>query len=58
MQNTTLYNRVNNLILSLDPLCDNKSLTFIEAAVWPDDIKTPPMNFWDNWHFLDRPVNP
>jgi len=34
------------------------STSFIEAAVWADDIKNIGWNFWDNWHFIDRPYDP
>jgi len=34
------------------------STSFIESAVWADDIKNTGWQFWDNWHFYDRPVNP
>ena len=57
-KNLTIYNRVNELVLILNPLTLNTSHTFVEAAAWPDDIKDKPMNFWDNWHYYDRPVNP
>ena len=36
----------------------NLSNTFIESAVWADDIKNLGWNFWDNWHYIDRPYNP
>jgi len=32
--------------------------TFVTSAVWPDDIKDLAMNFWDEWHFEDKPINP
>lgn len=31
---------------------------FVSAAAWPDQIRDNAMNFWDDWHFLDRPFNP
>lgn len=31
---------------------------FVTSAVWADDIKNSSMNFWDDWHFYDRPYNP
>jgi hypothetical protein len=46
------------LIQDFADLTDGRSNTFVEAAVWADDIKEPGMNFYDNFHFTDRPVNP
>ena len=41
---------------SINNLCDNRTRTFIESAVWPDDIKGSMYNMrvWDLWHFVDR----
>jgi len=33
------YARANEIILTLNPLCDNRTQKWIESAVWPDDIK-------------------
>lgn len=42
----------------MNPFCENIDYDFVEAAVWADDIKDQAMNFWDNWHFYDLPINP
>jgi hypothetical protein len=46
------------LVKDLNSLTDGRSNTFVESSVWPDDIKESGMNFMDNWHFTDKPVNP
>jgi hypothetical protein len=38
-------------------LTDGNSNSFVEAAVWADDIKETGMNYLNNWHFTDRPIN-
>jgi hypothetical protein len=38
-------------------LTDGRTSDFVQSAVWADDIKEPGMNFWDNWHFFDKPYN-
>lgn len=48
----------NCLINDFNHITDGRSNTFVEAAVWADDIKETGMNFFDNFHFTDRPVNP
>lgn len=47
----------NSLIADFAPLTDGRSNTFVEAAVWADDIKETGTNYLDNWHFTDRPIN-
>ena len=44
------------LITSINPLVSEKTRTFIESAVWPDEIKEAKynMHLWDSWHFKDR----
>lgn len=51
------WETLNNLIESLNNLCDEKSQTFVEAASWADDLKSKGTNFWFEWHFLNRPIN-
>ncbi len=46
------------MIMALNTLTDGRSNDFISSAVWADDIKEPGMNFWDTWHYFDRPINP
>ena len=44
-----------DVVQSINFLTDNRSHTFIEASVWPDDLKEKKykMNLWDSWHFAD-----
>ena len=43
------------ITLAINNLCDNRTRTFIESAVWPDDIKERQysMDLWNGWHFVD-----
>ena len=43
------------VVLSINNLCDNRTRTFIESAVWPDDLKGRQysMDIWNEWHFVD-----
>lgn len=45
------------MVFALNDLTDGKSNSFVEAAVWADDIKETGTNFLDNWHYTDRPIN-
>ncbi len=47
--------KFRNLVESINFLCDNKTQTLIESAVWPDDLKNTKYNMglWDSWHFGD-----
>ncbi|KAL4503898.1 hypothetical protein ABPG72_022528 [Tetrahymena utriculariae] len=53
----SLYQKIEKYITILNPLCDARSQTFVQAASWADDIKDPAMNFWDKWHFFNKPIN-
>lgn len=53
-----VYERANELVKSMKGLDLPKNDDFVTASVWPDDIKDKAMNFWDGWHFFDRPINP
>jgi hypothetical protein len=48
-------NKFTDLVKSINFLTDNRTHTFIEASVWPDDIKESKykMHLWDSWHFGD-----
>jgi len=43
------------LTLAINNLCDNRTRTFIESAVWADDLKERQysMDIWNEWHFVD-----
>ena len=51
------YSSVNfrEVTLAINSLCDNRTRTFIESAVWPDDLKGRQysMDIWNEWHFVD-----
>jgi hypothetical protein len=53
-----IYPYAEEIALMLGPFTFSLSDTFIEAAVWPDDVKNIGWNFWDAWHFIDRPYDP
>lgn len=57
-RNKTIYDRAEDLVLSFNALVNRDDYDFVEAAVWADDIKDKAMNFWNDWHFFDRPYNP
>lgn len=54
----SIYKRVNELVESMAKLASPKNNDFVSSACWPDDIKDTPMNFWDEWHFYNRPIDP
>lgn len=56
-RNQTIVDEANILIKALNPLSTNKSQDFVQSASWMDDIKTASTNFFENWHYYDRPVN-
>jgi len=33
------------------------STNFVESASWPDDIKKEGAEYFNNWHFTDKPIN-
>lgn len=53
-----IYKRAEDISLFVKGLTSNLSDTFIESAVWMDDIKNEPWNSFFEWHFIDRPYNP
>jgi hypothetical protein len=53
-----VYDRFTKLIESLNNMTDGRTQTFVEAAVWPDDIKNYGANLFNNYHFLDRIYDP
>ena len=46
-----------DLVVSINSLCDNRTRTFVEASVWPDDIKAEPYNMtlFNAYHYKDSP---
>lgn len=52
------YELFRSLIVSLNGLTDGRTPTFVEAAVWPDDIKNYGATLFNNYHFLDRIYDP
>ena len=53
-----IYKRAEEISLFVKGLTDNLSDTFIESAVWMDDIKNDLFDSLFEWHFIDRPYNP
>lgn len=47
-----------SLVKDFNSLTDGRSNTFVEAAVWADDIKESGTSYLNNWHYIDRPINP
>ena len=43
------------ITLAINNLCDNRTRTFTESAVWADDLKGRQysMDIWNEWHFVD-----
>jgi len=56
--NSTTFDRVTDLVTALNPLANELSQDFVQSAPWMDDIKEDSTDFWYNWHFYNRPVNP
>lgn len=52
------YEKFDALVKSLNPMTDGRTQTFVEAAVWPDDIKNYGANLFNNYHFTDRIYDP
>lgn len=55
--NPEVLDWANCLVSDFNILTDGRSNTFVEAAVWADDIKETGTNYLDNWHYTDRPIN-
>ena len=47
------YDNFNELVKAFENLTDGKSNSFVEAAVWADDIKQYKANYFDDYHFTD-----
>ena len=45
--------KLNELVEALNPFTDGKSNTFMEAAVWADDIKGYGASMFDSYHFTN-----
>jgi hypothetical protein len=57
--NPDALKKFDALTNSINSLCDNRTRTLIEAAVWPDDIKATNfgMDLWNDWHFINSPYD-
>ena len=53
-----VYSYAERIALYLSDYTFDMSTTFIEAAVWADDIKGTRWSFWNNWHFINHPYDP
>ena len=45
--------KLNQLVEAFNPFTDGKSNTFMEAAVWADDIKSYGASMFDSYHFTN-----
>jgi hypothetical protein len=57
-ENQSAYRAAMDLILALGNFTDGRSNTFVESAVWADDVKDTGFHAWDSFHFLDRVYDP
>ncbi|CAD8106344.1 unnamed protein product [Paramecium primaurelia] len=48
----------DSLVQDFNHLTDGRTNTFVEAAVWMDDIKETGTSFLNDWHYTDKPINP
>jgi NAD(P)-dependent dehydrogenase (short-subunit alcohol dehydrogenase family) len=55
---TAALDKFNQLINAFNGLTDGKSNTFIEAAVWADDIKEYGVKMFDEYHFTNVVYDP
>ena len=45
--------QLNSLVEAFNPFTDGRSNTFMEAAVWADDIKSYGATMFDAYHFTN-----
>ena len=55
---TDALNKMTDLINAFNNLTDGKSNTFIESAVWADDIKSYGVKMFDEYHFTNVVYDP
>lgn len=55
---SSALNRFTELITAFNNLTDGRSNTFIEAAVWADDIKENGIKMFDEYHFTNVIYDP
>jgi len=56
--NPTIYPYAEQTALLITGYTFGLSTSFIEAAVWADDVKSVGWGFWDSWHFINKPYDP
>lgn len=49
-----MYDRVKELVDSMNSLTGNNSHSMVEAACWPDDIRSSQLKFWEPWHYINK----
>jgi len=49
-----VYDRVKELVDSMNSLTGNNSHSMVEAACWPDDIRSSQLKFWEPWHYINK----
>jgi len=52
------YSDFSNLVVSFNKLTDGRSNTFVESAVWADDIKNNGATLFNPYHYIDRIYDP
>ena len=55
---TVALQKFTTLVKAFENLTDGRSNTFVEAAVWADDIKDVNATFFDSYHFTDVVYDP
>lgn len=55
---TVALSKFTSLIKAFENLTDGRTNTFVEAAVWADDIKETNTTYFDNYHFTDVVYDP
>ena len=51
-------NKFTELVKGFENLTDGRTNTFVEAAVWPDDIKEYNASYFNDYHFTDIVLDP
>lgn len=58
LNETAALDKFTALVESFNDFTDGRSNTFVEAAVWPDDIKEYNTSYFDDYHFTDVVYDP
>ena len=52
-----LWDRVNNIALVIANETDGMSTNWVESACYPDDIKANGAEYFNLWHYVNKPIN-